>query len=119
MYPRPDFFEGAQLNFARNLLYPVVSAAFKPIQDSDIAIISATEADHQQLTWGEVRQEVRKLANALRPYLEVGDRVAGFLGNHALTVVAMLASTSLGAIVSSSLPPSFIASIPCFRGRTL
>jgi acetoacetyl-CoA synthetase len=102
MFPRPDFFQGAELNFARNLLYPIVPQGFEAIGDNDIAIVSATEAAHQEMTWGELRTEVRKCANALRPYLEVGDRVAGFLGNHALTVVAMLAATSLGAIVGSS-----------------
>lgn len=100
MFPRPDFFTGAKLNFAKNLLYPRVPAGFSPINEDDVAIIEANEAFFSQMTWKELRLEVRKCANVLRPHLQVGDRVAGFLGNHAMTVVAMLAATSLGAIVS-------------------
>jgi acetoacetyl-CoA synthetase len=100
MFPRPDFFGGARLNFAKNLLYPQVSTGFSPINEDDVAIVEANEAFSCQMTWKELRLEVRKCANALRPQLQVGDRVAGFLGNHAMTVVAMLAATSLGAIVS-------------------
>jgi acetoacetyl-CoA synthetase len=111
MFPRPDFFKGTEFNFARNLLYPVLPAGTQPIQENDIAIISATESKHQQMTWGELRREVRKCANALRPYLRVGDRVAGFLGNHSLTVVAMLATTSLGALWTAVSPDTGVAAV--------
>lgn len=101
MYPRPDFFAGAKLNFAKNLLYPQVSQEFPSIKDDDIAIIEANEASTRNVTWAELRTEVRKCANGLRALgLKPGERVAGFLGNHSMTVVAMLAATSLGGIVS-------------------
>jgi acetoacetyl-CoA synthetase len=106
MYPRPDFFAGSRLNFAKNLLYPQVSEEFSPIADNDLAIIEANEIGAKNVTWGELRREVRKCANGLRDLgLQPGDRVAGFLGNHSMTVVAMLAATSLGGIVS--LPTSY------------
>ena len=38
LFPRPQFFEGARLNFAENLLYPASS----PNEDT-VAIIGATE----------------------------------------------------------------------------
>lgn len=103
MYPRPDFFADSKLNFAKNLLYPQVSKEFSPISDNDVAIINSNEASSSTMTWGQLRVEVRKCANGLRPYLQPGDRVAGFLGNHAMTVVAMLAATSLGAVVSTTI----------------
>lgn len=111
MFPRPEFFRGAKLNFARNLLYPVLDSRLQPISDDDIAIISATESTNSQMNWGELRKEVRKCANALRPFIGIGDRVAGFLGNHALTVVAMLATTSLGGIWTAVSPDAGVAAV--------
>jgi len=103
MFPRPDFFTGSTLNFAKNLLYPQVSKGFSPITDSDLAIIEANELGTKNVTWAELRSEVRKCANGLRDLgLQPGDRVAGFLGNHSMTVVAMLAATSIGGVVSST-----------------
>jgi len=94
MFPRPDFFQGSTLNFAYNLLYP--SSTPNP---TSTAIISATESTIKEITWQELREQVILLATAMydhgiRPY----DRVAGFLGNHHNTVVAMLAATWIGAI---------------------
>ena len=111
MFPRPDFFAGMKLNFAENLLYPKLASGFTPIKDDDIAIIDANEAFSREMTWGELRTNVRKCANALRPYLQVGDRVGGFLGNHAMTVVAMLATTSLGAIWTAVSPDTGVAAV--------
>jgi len=94
MFPRPDFFQGSTLNFAYNLLYPSNTP-----KASETAIISATESTIKEITWQELREQVTALATALhvhgiRPY----DRVAGFLGNHHNTVVAMLAATWIGAV---------------------
>jgi acetoacetyl-CoA synthetase len=94
MFPRPDFFTGSTLNFAENLLYP--SAAPDP---STPAIISVTETSTKEITWASLRSQVRAMALAMAAHnLQPFDRVAGFLGNHSDTVVAMLAATSLGAI---------------------
>jgi acetoacetyl-CoA synthetase len=94
MFPRPNFFEGSTLNFAYNLLYP--STAPNP---TSTAIISVTETTTKEISWQELRQEVVCLATAMRAHgLKPYDRVAGFLGNHHNTVIAMLAATWLGAI---------------------
>jgi acetoacetyl-CoA synthetase len=94
MFPRPNFFEGSTLNFAENLLYP--SSAPDP---KSPAIISVTESTTKEITWAELRKQVRKCAMAMSACgIQPHDRVAGFLGNHSDTVVAMLAATSLGAI---------------------
>jgi len=94
MFPRPNFFAGATLNFAQNLLYPTPSP--DPLST---AIISVTESTTKEISWAELRLAVANLSSAMKahgvlPY----HRVAGYLGNHHNTVIAMLAATSLGAI---------------------
>ncbi|OJJ49811.1 hypothetical protein ASPZODRAFT_163869 [Penicilliopsis zonata CBS 506.65] len=93
LFPRPEFFPGAKLNFAENLLYPENA----PEEDA-VAIIAATETEREYVSWKELRDRVRQCTNALKEAgVSSGDRVAGFVGNHANTVIAMLAATSLGA----------------------
>ncbi|KAJ0416095.1 hypothetical protein BJY00DRAFT_242187 [Aspergillus carlsbadensis] len=107
LFPRPQFFKGSRLNFAENLLYPASS----PDEDA-IAIIRATEVDREFISWKELRDRVRQCANALRTAgLEEGDRVAGFLGNHANTVVAMLATTSVGAFWTGVSPDTGVHAV--------
>ncbi|KAJ5491092.1 Malonamoyl-CoA synthetase vrtB [Penicillium diatomitis] len=107
MFPRPAFFEGSTLNFAENLLYP----ACAPSEDS-IAIIGATEASREFISWKELRERVRRCANALKEAgLRSGDRVAGFVGNHANTVVVMLASTSIGAFWTGVSPDTGVHAV--------
>ncbi|KAJ5975836.1 hypothetical protein N7481_009543 [Penicillium waksmanii] len=107
LFPRPAFFEGSALNFAENLLFP----AANPDEDS-IAIIGATEADREFISWKELRERVRQTANALKEAgLQAGDRVAGFVGNHANTVVAMLAATSIGAFWTGVSPDTGVHAV--------
>ncbi|KAL4791720.1 hypothetical protein BDV19DRAFT_369916 [Aspergillus venezuelensis] len=107
LFPRPQFFEGARLNFAENLLYPASS----PDEDA-VAIIVATEVDREYISWKELRERVRKCANAMRGAgLQEGDRVAGFLGNHANTVVAMLATTAIGAFWTGVSPDTGVHAV--------
>ncbi|KAL2796060.1 hypothetical protein BJX66DRAFT_324232 [Aspergillus keveii] len=107
LFPRPQFFKGARLNFAENLLYPACS----PDEDA-IAIIGATEVDREFISWKELRERVRQCTNALRTAgLEDGDRVAGFLGNHANTVVAMLATTAIGAFWTGVSPDTGVHAV--------
>lgn len=94
MFPRPNFFQGSTLNFAYSILYPLDAP-----DPTTAAIINATETTTEEIAWLALRQQVILLATSmhhhgLRPY----DRVAGYLGNHHNTVVAMLATTWLGAI---------------------
>ncbi|KAJ5658451.1 AMP-dependent synthetase/ligase [Penicillium longicatenatum] len=107
LFPRPAFFEGSTLNFAENLLYP----ASMPDENS-IAVIGATEADREFISWKELRERVRKCANALKEAgLQTGDRVAGFVGNHANTVVAMLAAASIGAFWTGVSPDTGVHAV--------
>jgi acetoacetyl-CoA synthetase len=93
----PRWFEGARLNFAENLLRH---------SDDRTAVVAWNENGAQgEMTYGELRAEVGRIANGLR---EAGvgqaDRVAGFLPNVPEAIVAMLATTSIGAIWSSCSP---------------
>ncbi len=93
----PRWFPGARLNFAENLLR---------YGDHRPAIVFWNERGRQRgVTFGELRADVAAAAAALRAEgVGVGDRVAGFLPNLPETVVAMLATTAVGAIWSSCSP---------------
>lgn len=95
--PGAKWFPQAKLNFAENLLR---------YRDEHIALIFRGEnGARQQLTYAELRGEVAGFAASLkRQGVGRGDRVAGMLPNCIETIVAMLATTSLGAIWSSCSP---------------
>ncbi|KAG0648833.1 Malonamoyl-synthetase vrtB [Hyphodiscus hymeniophilus] len=108
LFPRPDFFTGSLLNFAENLLYPPNTT----LEPEDIAIIVSTESSNREVTWGELRAGVKSTAVAMRQLgVRVGDRVAGFLGNHEKTVIAMLAATSIGAIWTGISPDTGVSAV--------
>jgi acetoacetyl-CoA synthetase len=108
IFPRPDFFAGSRLNFAENLLYP----ANLKIDENSPAMIEATEIGNIEITWAELRERIRKCALALRSHGVVeSDRVAGFLGNHANAVVAMLAASSIGAIWTGVSPDTGVTAV--------
>ncbi len=95
--PGAEWFPKARLNFAENLLRH---------RDDRPALISWTEKGRRSLlTHAELYREVRRLAAALaRKGVGPGDRVAAFMPNLPETIIAMLATTSLGAIWSSCSP---------------
>ncbi len=94
----PRWFPGSRLNFAENLL--------RYDDDARPAVIAWTESGPRlTLSYAELRSEVASYAATLRSAgVQRGDRVAGFLPNCPEAVVAMLATTSLGAIWSSCSP---------------
>ncbi|MBK9692967.1 MAG: acetoacetate--CoA ligase [Gemmatimonadetes bacterium] len=93
----PRWFPGARLNFAENLLRH---------DDDREALVFWNELGRQRaLTFRELRLEVARYAAALRASgVGPGDRVAGLLPNLPETVIAMLATASLGATWSSCSP---------------
>ncbi|KAG4436664.1 hypothetical protein IFR05_007843 [Cadophora sp. M221] len=108
IFPRPDFFAGSRLNFAENLLYPTNLV----IDENTSAIIEATESGQSSITWAQLRERVRQCALALRSQGVVeSDRVAGFLGNHANAVIAMLATASIGAIWTGVSPDTGVTAV--------
>ncbi|MEA2723497.1 MAG: acetoacetyl-CoA synthetase, partial [Gemmatimonadales bacterium] len=93
----PRWFPGARLNFAENLLR---------YADDHPALVFWNELGrHRTLTYADLGREVSRVATALTEHgIVAGDRVAGFLPNLPEAVIAMLATTSLGAIWSSCSP---------------
>jgi acetoacetyl-CoA synthetase len=107
MFPPPKFFDGCALNFADNLLYPRDAP-----DPSSTAIISVTESNSTAISWAELRARVLKLVLAMKSLgIKPRDRVAGFLGNHANTVIAMLATTYLGAIWTAVSPDTGVSAV--------
>jgi len=96
--PGAHWFPGAELNYAENLL------AGKP--DERVAILHASELrELDQLTWGELREQVARAAAGLRSLgVGRGDRVVAYLPNVPEALVAFLATASVGAIWSSCSP---------------
>jgi acetoacetyl-CoA synthetase len=104
LMPGAKWFAGAQLNFAENLTWR---------NDDHIALTFNNEREtHRTLTYRQLRNQVARVASALRNMGVVsGDRVAGFLPNVPEAVIAMLATTSIGAIWSSCSPDFGIAGV--------
>jgi len=100
MFPRPTFFEDARLNFAENLLYPSCDPG-----ENSYAVIEANESSRSYVTWRELRERARQLTAAMRKLgIKEGDRVAGHVANHCNALVAMLATTSIGALWTAMSP---------------
>ncbi|NQU66626.1 MAG: acetoacetate--CoA ligase [Candidatus Marinimicrobia bacterium] len=95
--PGAKWFSGALLNFGENLLR---------FRDDQIAIIfKGEDRVERKITYKELYLSVAQAAKAMRELgIQKGDRVAGFLPNIPETIIAMLATTSIGAIWSSSSP---------------
>lgn len=90
-----QWFVGAELNFAQNLL--------KHKDLNKPALIFKNEnGEKLSLTYPELFDQVQALATRLRDEgIKKGDRIAGYLPNRPETVIAMLATASIGAIWTS------------------
>ena len=95
--PGAKWFSGIKMNFAENLLRH---------KDDKIALIFKGESRKPQyITYKQLYEKVSILAGAMRNAgVQPGDRVAGFLPNMPIAVIAMLASASIGAVWSSCSP---------------
>lgn len=95
--PGAKWFDGSLLNYAENLLR---------YRDERIAIhFRGEDQVERSLSYSELYTEVAHAAYALKAAgVKRGDRVAGFIPNLPETIIAMLATASLGAIWSSSSP---------------
>ena len=92
--PGARWFPHAQINYAENLLRR---------GDGTVALIYRDESGNRDsLTFADLSARVKSVAAHLRDLgIESGDRVAAIVPNRIETVVAMLATTSLGAVWSS------------------
>jgi len=95
--PGTRWFHGARINFAENLL--------RYRDDHPALVFHAEDGARRELSYSELCGQVARLAAALRATgVEAGDRVAGLVPNCPEAVIAMLATTSVGAIWSSCSP---------------
>ena len=95
--PGAKWFSGARLNFAENLLR---------YRDDRTALVFKGEArEPVEYTYARLYDEVAGVAASLKRLGVVpGDRVAGFMPNMPHSIIAMLASASIGAAWSSCSP---------------
>jgi acetoacetyl-CoA synthetase len=124
------WFPGARVNFAKNLL--------EKGSAEDTAILFFREDGHKEtLTYSELKQNVVDFANYLQSIgISKGDVVCGIVPNAPIATIAMLATTSLGAVWSSASPdfgikaildrfeqisPKVLVSVDCylFKGKKI
>lgn len=101
--PGARWFTGARINYARHLLEDT-----DPERQLDhrVAVIAQSQTrDRLELTFGELRREVARVRAGLADLgVQEGDRVAAYLPNIPETLVAYLATVSLGAVWASCAP---------------
>jgi acetoacetyl-CoA synthetase len=97
--PGARWFDGARLNYARHLLADTT-------RDDEVAVLGYSQTrERVDLTFGELREQVaRARAGLLRLGVGPGDRVAAYLPNIPETLVAFLATASIGAVWASCAP---------------
>ncbi|NND44405.1 MAG: acetoacetate--CoA ligase [Xanthomonadales bacterium] len=95
--PGAQWFPDARLNFAENLLR---------FRDEHPAVVFHSETGaERELSYQELYAQVARTAAGLQAVgVGPGDRVAGFLPNLPETVIAMLATSAIGATWSSCSP---------------
>ena len=99
--PHTSWFPGTALNYAEHVLRHETTGdpARTMLHHGSELRPMATQS------WGDVAGAVRKLATRLRAMgIGPGDRVVAYMPNIPETVVAMLATTAIGAIWSSAAP---------------
>jgi len=95
--PGARWFPGTRLNYAEHALRR------RPGDDDIVAVTTVSEdGTTVHTTWAELRAQVAALAQWLRDAgVEHGDRVVGYLPDTTPTLVAFLATASVGAIWSA------------------
>ena len=92
-----EWFVGSKLNYAENLL--------KYKNDNKANYFFGEDKVQKNLTFNELQDNVAKVAYSFKKMgLKKGDRVAAIVPNIPETVIAMLATSSIGAIWSSCSP---------------
>jgi acetoacetyl-CoA synthetase len=102
--PGARWFEGAELNYAENLLSPLRWR--ERDRSGETALMHASELRPlESMSWGELEAHVATAAAGLRSLgVQRGDRVVAYMPNIPETLVALLATASIGAIWSSAAP---------------
>jgi acetoacetyl-CoA synthetase len=96
--PGAEWFPGARLNYAQHVL--------RRERPGEPALLHVSETTPLgSLDWADLASQVRILGTRLRAMgVRPGDRVASYLPNIPQTVMAMLATTSIGAIWTACSP---------------
>src|SRR5438876_12208162 len=96
--PGAQWFPGAELNYVEHV--------FRHVTASRPALLFQSERQPlTEVSWQKLRHEVGLLANTLRAQgVQRGDRVVSYMPNIPETLIAFLATASLGAIWSSAAP---------------
>ena len=96
--PGAEWFPGAEINYARHML--------RHERPDAIAVLHLNERQGlQPVSWEELGGKVRIVATQLRKLgVKRGDRVVAYMTNVPEALIAMLATTSIGAIWSSCGP---------------
>lgn len=107
----PHWFPGLKVNFAQNILFAGDGKGNSIIDwtkaNDKLAAIEVREGcflePMHRLTWGELRERVGRLAQAMRAHgVKKGDRIALVASTSIDTLVTFLATATLGALFSSS-----------------
>ena len=98
--PGGKWFEGSRVNYAEHLL------RFETVTPKKTALHYSSELHPPAtMSWSQLGGSVRLLATRLRALgITPGDRVVSYLPNVPETVIAMMATVSIGAIWSAAAP---------------
>jgi len=105
--PGARWFEGAELNYAENLLRGRAGpGAGEERSPDEAAVLHASELrELATLSRAELEEQVAAVAGGLRALgVQRGDRVVAYMPNIPETLIAFLAVASIGAIWSSAAP---------------
>jgi len=96
--PGAQWFPGARLNYAQHVLR-------RERRGGDAVLFASESRPLAPVSWHDLGDRVRKLATRLRAMgVAPGDRVAAWMPNIPETMVAMLATTAIGAIWACCSP---------------
>ena len=96
--PGALWFSGSRLNFTENLL------RFKNSNSIALKFYNET-GDYKEITYQDLHKQVSKVAYSFKEMgINKGDRVCAVMPNIFETIIAMLASASIGAIWTSCSP---------------
>jgi acetoacetyl-CoA synthetase len=96
--PGAEWFPGCRLNFAEHVLRNEVAGSEALLYVSETEVL-------RPLAWSDLAAQVRRLATRMREQgIRPGDRVVAYLPNVPEAVIAMLATTAIGAVWVSCAP---------------
>ena len=98
--PGARWFVGSRVNYAEHMLRR------ERVAPDEVAVLHSSETRAlEKTTWHELADRARTMATNLRALgIEPGDRIVSYMPNIIETLVAMLATTAIGAVWASAAP---------------